>query len=165
MAELGAYDVPVNFDWAGAASLAAALRTTADVLNGQIPSRNTIGNAALEEWRGVFAEQFEKNRMVICASDARALATAMHNAAGLLEQLAEDARAEQARRDAAKEWVARNEAWKAEQASENIAEKVGEGVAGFFGVHVDTQPEPWVQEPIEPNLPSIEAPPLGERGR
>jgi hypothetical protein len=157
---LGPIDEPVRFDWEGAAALSEELRRTASVLEGQVPSRNSIAQAALEEWRGIFAEQFEGNRMKICASDARALASAMREAATTLDRLAEDARAEQARRDAARAWRARHDAWQAEQDSENLLEKAGE----LVGIGGDSpEPEPFTQGEIHPQLPVIAAPPLGSR--
>lgn len=164
--DLGPIEEPVNFDWDGAATLSAEFRRSADVLEGQLPSRNTVAQSALEEWRGVFAQQFEGNRMKICASDARALAAAMRQAATTLDRLAEDARAEQARRDAARAWKARHDAWRAEQSRESNLEKAGEAVAGFFGVHTDNpEPEPFTRGEIRPQVPVIEAPPLGQRPR
>lgn len=164
MVDLGPIDEPVNFDWEGAAALSAELRRTAAVLEGQVASRNTIAQGALEEWRGVFAQQFEGNRMRICTSDARTLAGAMREAATKLDGLASDARAEQERRDAARAWKARHDAWLAEQSSEGNLEKAGEAVAGFFGVHVDNpEPEPFTQGMPQPKTEILEAPPLTHR--
>jgi hypothetical protein len=164
MVDLGPIDEPVNFDWEGAAALSAEFRRTASVLEGQIPSRNTIAQSALEEWRGVFAQQFEGNRMKICTSDARTLANAMWEAATKLDGLAADARAEQERRDAARAWKARHDAWLAEQNSESNLEKAGEWVAGVVGVHVDSpEPEPFTQGVPQPKTEIMEPPPLTHR--
>ncbi len=160
MVDLGPIEEPVDFDWEGAAALSAEFRRTASVLEGQIPSRNTIAQAALEEWRGVFAQQFEGNRMKVCASDARSIAAAMRQAATMLDQLAADARAEQERRDAARAWKARHDAWQAEQNSESFMEKARE----FVGWGGDSpEPEPFTQGEIKPQLPVIEAPSVTQR--
>ena len=158
--ELGPIDQPVDFDWEGAAALSAEFRRTAGVLESQIPSRNTIAQAALEEWRGVFAQQFEGNRMKICASDARSIAGAMRQAADLLDKLAADARAEQERRDAARAWKARHDAWQAERASDSVWENAKE----LVGIGGDSpEPEPFTQGEIKPQLPPMEAPSVTQR--
>ena len=157
--DLGPIDEPVDFDWDGAAALSAELRRTAEVLEGQIPSRNTIAQAALEEWRGVFAQQFEGNRMKICASDARSIAGAMRQAADTLDQLAADARAEQERRDAARAWKARHDAWLADQSSEGFGEKAREFLFGGDA----PEPEPFTQGEIKPQVPVIDAPAVTQR--
>lgn len=160
MVDLGPITVPVDFDWDGAAALSAELRRSADVLESQIPSRNTIAQAALEEWRGVFAQQFEGNRMRICTADAHKIASAMREAATTLDNLAADARAEQDRRNAAMEWKARHDAWQAEQNSESFMEKARE----FVGWGGDSpEPEPFTQGEIQPKVAVIEPPALAQR--
>ena len=158
--DLGPIDQPVDFDWDAAAALSAEFNRTADVLESQIASRNTIAQAALEEWRGVFAQQFEGNRMKICASDARSIAAAMRQAADLLKDLAKDAAAEQRRRDAAREWKARHDAWLAEKASDSTWENAKE----LVGIGGDSpEPEPFTQGEIKPQLPVMQAPTVTER--
>lgn len=161
--DLGPIDEPVRFDWEGAELLAAEFRRTASVLESQRPGRNAIAQGALEEWRGVFAEQFENNRMKICIADAGILASAMRDAATKLDGLAADARAEQARRDAARAWKAEHDRWQAQQDAESNLEKAGEAVAGFFGVHVDNEPEPFTQAMQPPKTEIMQAPPLTQR--
>lgn len=161
MVDLGPITEPVDFDWDGAAALSAEFRRTADVIESQIASRNTIARGALEEWRGVFAQEFEGNRMKVCVSDARSIAGAMRQAATALDQLADDARAEQDRRNAAMEWKARHDAWQAEQKSESFGEKAREF---FFGSDAP-EPEPFTQGEIQPQVPVIEAPAVTQRSR
>ena len=165
MVDLGPIEEPVIFDWDGAARLSAELRRTASVLEGQIPGRNSIAQAALEEWRGVFAQQFEGNRMKICTADANKLAAAMREAATKLDGLAEDARAEQERRNAALAWKAEHDRWLAQQNAESNLEKAAEGVAGFFGFEQDPEPEPFTQPMPEPKTEILEQPPLTQRSR
>lgn len=158
--DLGPIEQPVDFDWEGAAALSAELRRTADVLEGQVPGRNTIARAALEEWRGVFAEQFEGNRMRICTADAQKIAAAMREAATALKNLADDARAEQDRRNAAMEWKAQHDAWQAEQNSESLMEKAKE----LVGIGGDRpEPEPFTQGQIYPKSPVVAPPAVMRR--
>lgn len=123
MVELHGMEADVDFDWATAARLSAELRATATLLGEQIPRRNSIRRSAREEWRGRFGDEFDE-RILKGASQARALADAMNDAAKKLDALAEAAREEQARRERAR-------AWAAEQESESGLEKKFEG---FFGL-------------------------------
>ena len=125
----------LKFDWAGAARLSAELRSTAALLEGQVPRRNSIAQSAKSEWRGVFSEQF-LDRMKICTKDAGRLAEAMRQAASDLDELAELARDEQERRDKA-------QAWEAENASEGALEKAWEGLTGG-------DEKPYSETPIQP---------------
>ena len=160
MVELGPITEPVDFDWDGAAALSAEFLRSAEALEGQVPSRNTIAQAALEEWRGVFAQQFEGNRMRICTADARKIAAALREAATTLDKLAADARDEQDRRNAAMEWKARHDAWQAEQNSESFGEKVKE----LVGIGGDSpEPEPFTQSEIQPNHAVIAPPAVMRR--
>lgn len=138
----------LKFDWAGAAQLSAELRSTATVLDAQVPRRNSIAQAAKSEWRGVFSEQF-LDRMKVCTTDAGRLADAMRQAATDLDELAQLARDEQARRD-------RAQAWEAENASEGILESGFEKLTG-------TDEEPFSEPPIEPK--NVQIPSVASSGR
>ena len=147
MGELGGIE-DLKFDWAGAARLSAELRSTATVLDGQVPRRNSIAQAAKSEWRGVFSEQF-LDRMKVCTTDAGRLADAMRQAATDLDELAQLARDEQARRD-------RAQAWEAENQSENFLESGFEKITG-------TDEEPFSEPPIQPK--NVQIPGVASSGR
>lgn len=132
MVQLHGMEHDVDFDWATAARLSAELRATATLLDEQIPRRNSIRRSARDEWRGVFAEQFDE-RIVKGASQARALADAMNDAATKLDALAEAAREEQARRERAR-------AWAAEQGGETAFESGVEKVFGWDEPPVSLMP-------------------------
>lgn len=138
----------LKFDWAGAERLSAELRSTAAVLDDQIPRRNSIAQSAKSEWRGVFSEQF-LDRMKVCTADAGRLADAMRKAATGLDELAQLARDEQNRRD-------RAQAWKAENDSENFVESGFEKLTG-------TDEEPFSEPPIDPK--NVQIPGLTSSGR
>ena len=135
MSELRGIEEDVQFDWAGAARLSAELRSTAALLESQVPRRNSIAQSAKAEWRGAFSEQF-LDRMKICTKDAGRLADAMRTAAQGLDELAELARDEQDRR-------LRARAWKAENDSES-------GVESFFEKVTGTDEEPFSEAPKDP---------------
>lgn len=103
MGELEGIDEDVPFDWGGAKALVAKFRSTANRLEEQVPRREADARAAREEWRGLYANQFDAH-MKICMSDAKAIAAAMRDAALKLEELARLAREEQNRRVKAREW-------------------------------------------------------------
>jgi uncharacterized protein YukE len=94
-------DVP--FDWGAAEKLAAAFRAAATTLESQVPARNTMAEAALAEWQGRFADEFQ-GRMATCADDGRRLAAAMRVAAGQVGELSDRASREQRRRQDARDW-------------------------------------------------------------
>lgn len=92
----------VQFDYAGAAELAAALRSTARVVDHQAGERERIGAQAQQEWRGAYRERFDK-WLVARVRDGRSIADALRRLANQLDQAAADARAEQKRRERARE--------------------------------------------------------------
>lgn len=143
MADLGAIDEPVVFNWDAARRLSAQFRAVATTLEGQIPRRNTLADQALREWRGVFAEQF-RGRMSICTGDAQRFAESMHLAAKQLDELAELARAEQSRREKARQWVQ-------DQENESFLNKVGDVLFG-------EDDKPPVPGPIQPPRYTQQAP-------
>ncbi len=103
MSELRANEADVRFDFEAADRLAARLRTAAAELENQIGWRGALAGAARQEWRGRYAEQFD-DRMRLCLDDARALAQSMRNGAAMVDDLARQARDEQARREAARRY-------------------------------------------------------------
>jgi len=108
MGELGAINEDVRFGWAEATALAAELRSTAGVLEGQIAERNAIEGPAREEWRGRFAVEFD-GRVEVCVGDADRIAGSLREAADGLDEWARLAREEQDRREYAREWEANND--------------------------------------------------------
>jgi uncharacterized protein YukE len=132
--ELKGIEEDVKFNWDGAATLARELRSTAKALDGQIPHRNSYASDALEKWRGAYSRQFE-GRMRMCTGDARRLAGAMELAANQLHELADAARREQRRREAARDW-------KRSQDDENVFEEFGEWLFGGDEAPPIPEPEP-----------------------
>ncbi len=108
MPDLGAYKEDVQFNWTGAADLAAELRSTARLLEGQVWERKRIGDRARKQWEGGFAYQFD-GRASTCVSDAQRFVTTMSIAADKLDELARLAREEQQRRERAREWAVQQE--------------------------------------------------------
>ncbi|MGH8933956.1 MAG: DUF6531 domain-containing protein [Egibacteraceae bacterium] len=144
MPDLGAYKEDVQFNWTGAADLAAELRSTARLLEGQVGERKRIGDWARKQWEGGFAYQFD-GRASTCEGDAQRFVTTMRIAADKLDELARLAREEQQRREQAREWVAQQE-------RKNWFER--EVVDRFFS---DSDVPPLIARPVEP--PQI---PIGE---
>ncbi|MGH2942721.1 MAG: hypothetical protein ACRDLN_08115 [Solirubrobacteraceae bacterium] len=132
--ELAGIEEDVRFNWEGATALEQELRTTAGTLDGQIPRRNSYAEDARDEWRGVYSRQFV-GRMRICTTDARRLSSAMELAANQLKELAEAARREQDRREAAREW-------KREQDNEGFLDKAGDFLFGEDDKPPIPPPEP-----------------------
>jgi len=103
---------PVPFDFEAASALAAKFRATAKLVAAQqIPRRRALARTAREDWRGRYSEIFD-TRMGQCTGDADRLAEAMRDAAGKVEQLAEEARREQERRDRANEYLEEHAEWR-----------------------------------------------------
>jgi hypothetical protein len=148
MADLGAYEVDVVFDWAKATELAAELRTTATMLEFQVGERGRIKATPLEHWQGVYRGKFE-GRVGICTSDASGFVTAMRDAATKLDELARLAREEQNRRVAAREWVANND-------DGGVLDSIGD----FFTGEDDLPPPP---PPVRPPSIGIETPRTDQR--
>lgn len=145
MAELGAINENVQFNWDAAAQLAAELRATADTLDGQVGPRTSQASSARKVWDGVYAQQFD-GRVKTCTGDATRLAASMRRAATDLDTLARLAREEQQRREYAREWVANHD-------DSGFLDNVGDF---FFGE--DDLPPP--RPPIEPpQIPVYDTPP------
>jgi uncharacterized protein YukE len=94
MTELG----DVHFDYAGAAELADTLRSTARIVDHQTGEREGLGAQAQQEWRGVYRERFD-TWFGDCLRHSRSIADALRALANQLDQAAQDARAEQNRRE------------------------------------------------------------------
>lgn len=108
MADLGAYNEDVRFNWTAADNLVAELRSTARVLDNQVGERKHIAVGARAQWKGSYGQQFD-GRLNICTGDAQNFVNKMREAANDLEELARLARQEQKRRDNAREWVRQQE--------------------------------------------------------
>lgn len=116
MGALEGIDQDVPFDWHAAERLVAKFRSAATRLDKQVPRRQSDARTAREEWRGLYAHQFD-GHVKICTSDAKAIAGAMRSAALKLEELARLAQEEQDRRVKAREW-------EEDQKNKSLVEKV-----------------------------------------
>lgn len=144
MTQLGAVTERVAFDFDAAQRFTARLRATAGELDTELGARTAAAGRALEEWRGVFADRF-RAQMDYFGTGARTFADSMRRTAARIDQAAELARQEQARRDRAQAWVD-------EQNAMNGLEKVLDAVGDFF-TGDDAPPE---SPPIEP--PRLDVP-------
>jgi len=129
---------PVPFDFGAAEDLAARFRASAAlVAAGQLPRRSELAGTAREDWAGRYAGIFD-TRVRQCASDAERLSEALSDAAGKVEQLAQEAREEQERRDRANEYLIEHAAWR-----EREQEREDSIVASItsFGGAFDDEPE------------------------
>ncbi len=149
MAELGAYQEDVTFDWARASELATELRSTANVLEYQVGERHRIHTAPRANWKGTYGDEFD-GRVTTCAGDASRLLASMREAARQLDEMARLAREEQDRRVAAREWVKNNDDG-----------GFLDGVHDFVFGEDDVPPPP---PPVAPPTIGIEAPAPGSRG-
>jgi uncharacterized protein YukE len=103
---------PVPFDFDAASDLAARFRSSALLVTAQqLPRRRELARTARTDWLGRYAEIFDA-RMGQCAGDAERLAEAMRDAATKVDQLAEEARREQERRDRANEYLREHAEWR-----------------------------------------------------
>ncbi len=92
----------VQFNYVRAAELAATLRSTARVVDHQAEERERVGSQAQQEWRGAYRERFD-TWLVDCVRHGRSIADVLRRSANQLDQASEDARAEQNRRERARE--------------------------------------------------------------
>jgi hypothetical protein len=90
--------------------------------------------------------------------DARNLAAACRTCATMLEELADRARQEQERREIARAWKTKHDAWEREQAHRNVAEKLGDLLGG------DDEPKPPDLPEIRPHPHVPDVPSIGGRG-
>ena len=103
---------PVPFDFDAARDLAAKLRASAGLVTSQqLPRRRELAGTARKDWQGNYAELFD-TRMTQCGSDAERLAAAMRDAASKVDQLVQEAEAEQRRRDRANEYLIEHAEWR-----------------------------------------------------
>jgi uncharacterized protein YukE len=127
---------PVPFDFDAASVLAAKLRASATlVADRQVPGRSELARTAREEWQGTYAELFDR-RFAKCVSDAGSLAEALRDAATKVEQLAEEARAEQRRRDRANQYLIDHAAWR-----ERERERDNDALPEFLDFSSHDEPE------------------------
>ncbi|WP_432477897.1 DUF6531 domain-containing protein [Nocardioides sp. GXQ0305] len=122
MADLGAIEEDVRFDYGAADRLASLCDSAAGVIDGQAGSRASWKNTALTEFRGHFSQLFRSNASV-AAADAAELADRLREVAGFTRRLKEEAEKEQERRETARQW-------KQEQDDRNLWDK---GVDAVFG--------------------------------
>lgn len=139
--DLGAYDKPVEFDYAAAEHLASELRATAGLLREQVPHRRSFAASAKEDWQGVYSEKFD-GRMNICATDAERIAAAMTKTALQVEELARLAREEQHRRDLAKEYVKKHDEWQRKRDARDGGEKALDFLTEDIGWGDSHEPKP-----------------------
>jgi len=112
----------VRFDYAAAGELAAEFRSTAMAVDTQTIERDRLSTTAQVEWRGRSSEDFDQ-RLRTGIRDGQMLADKLRRVARLLDQAANNARAEQARREKAR----RDEE---ERENRNLAEKAWHFVFG-----------------------------------
>jgi hypothetical protein len=153
MADLGAINEDVQFNWKAAAALSAELRSTANIMDTQIGQRTQNSAGARKQWAGTYAEQFD-TRMTTCNNDAQRFITSMRTAANQLDELAKLAQQEQQRRVQARAWVA-------QQKNKNLFEQGVDAVENFFGASNDVPPPP---PPIQPPPIPIHDPSPAPRG-
>jgi hypothetical protein len=159
--DLGAYDEPVKFDWEGAKRLSAELRATATLLEDQVQPRNTYAAAARKDWKGKFADAFD-GRMRLCTSDAKHLAGALRSTALKVDELATRARAEQQRRDLAKEYVRKHDEWQRKRDERGDVHKVWDGFTEGVGLADSDEPKP-PDPPEDPKRYTGDPPPTPTR--
>ena len=104
MSDLGAIDEPVPFDFGAAEALVTAARAAASSVDGQVGQRWSLVSTASKDFTGVFSQLFAQNALT-ASGDATELAIALRAVADGAQQLIDEARAEQRRRDRAKAWV------------------------------------------------------------
>jgi len=103
---------PVPFDFDAASDLAAKFRASANLVTAQqLPRRRELARTARADWQGRYADIFD-TRMGQCTGDADRLAEAMRDAATKVDQLAEEAKREQQRRDRANEYLREHAEWR-----------------------------------------------------
>ena len=157
MADLGPIEEDVPFAWDAASKLKQAFLSTADELEEQIPRRSSYGQHAKHDWRGTYAKEFD-GHMRVTTGDAGRIAAELRNCAQMLGELAQLAREEQDRREIARAWKVKHDAWEADQANDNLLDDVGDFLGG------DDEPKPPDMPEIKPHPLVAEAPPTGERG-
>jgi hypothetical protein len=158
MVDLGPIEEDVPFAWDAASKLKRLFLRTADELEEQIPRRGSYGQHAKRDWRGRYANEFD-NHMSITTGDAGRIAAELRKCAQMLHELTQLAREEQQRREIARAWKVKHDAWEADQANDNVLDDLGDLLGG------DDEPKPPDLPEIKPQPLVAEAPPTGERGR
>lgn len=92
----------VRFDYGGAAELAAELRSAARVVDHESGERGRVGAQAQQEWLGTYRERFDR-WLATCVRDGHTIASELRRVANQLDQMAREAKAEQTRRERARE--------------------------------------------------------------
>lgn len=161
MPDLGAYDEPVEFDWDAATRLAAELRATATLLESQIGPRGTFAANARKDWEGKYAVAFD-GRMKICIDDGKEFVKALRDTALKVDELAKLARAEQRRRDLAKEWKRKHDEWQRKRDSRSTLEQIGGAAVEVIGLADRDEPEP-PEPPQEPTRYTADPPTTAKR--
>ncbi|HEY8544843.1 MAG TPA: hypothetical protein VIL36_07340 [Acidimicrobiales bacterium] len=110
MEELGAFEKDVVFDFAAAERLRAALVALAERVGASRQVRSEGLKTASKDWHGDAATRYPA-RVVQGMKDVTRLGPAIGLAAQQVARLAQAAREENARRAAARAWVARKEQW------------------------------------------------------
>ncbi|WP_455130406.1 DUF6531 domain-containing protein, partial [Propionibacterium acidifaciens] len=143
----------VVWDYDVSADLAGKLDAAATAVSGQVGPRNSRKTTYGTEFRGYYAELWADN-IETANQDARLLAERLGQVAQGVRDLEADARAEQARIDAAREW-------KRERDARSGLEKLGDKVDVLHLFHGDENPPK--SEPVEQMVKTYEAPAGGER--
>jgi hypothetical protein len=158
MLDLGTYTEDVRFAWDAASRLKDSFVRAASELEGQIARRNAYGAHALRDWRGRYAQEFESEHMAVTARDAHRIAAECRRCAAMLEELAQLAHEEQQRRELARAWKVKHDAWEREQARNNLLDDI----ANLFGG--DGEPKPPDLPEIRPHPHIAHAPGISARG-
>ena len=158
MLNLGTYETDVEFAWEAASGLKHTFLRAASELENQIPRRNADASHAMRDWRGRYAHEFESEHMAVTARDAHRIAAECRRCAAMLEKLTRLAHEEQQRRELARAWKVKHDAWEREQAHRDIFEKLVDGVVG------DDEPKPPELPEIRPHPHIAHAPGISARG-
>src|SRR5690625_1087948 len=137
-------NTPTFYQYNLAEDLKTAARNLADKISTQAPGRAAYVRHAGEEFRGYYAEVFERNAE-LAADSATALITELGRLQGFVDELIEAAREEDERREAARQWEERQRA-----REENWLKGAIHEVGTFLRLTED-DPQPPPAKP-EPNL-------------
>ena len=143
----------VVWDYDVSADLAGKLDAAATAVSGQVGPRNSRKTTYGTEFRGYYAELWADN-IETANQDARLLAERLGQVAQGVRDLEADARAEQARIDAAREW-------KRERDARSGLEKLGDKVDVLHLFHGDENPPK--ADPVPQMNKTYDSPAGGER--
>jgi hypothetical protein len=158
MVDLGPIEEDVPFAWGAAAKLRQQFTKTAAELRDQAGHRKALAAGAKEDWRGRYARLFESEHMAITIGDANRIAEACDACEKMLGQLVNLAREEQQRRETARAWKTKHDAWVKEQSDDGIGENI---IDKLFG---DDEPKPPDLEEIKPKPLQSPTPAVHDRG-